>query len=162
MRFRIVDRKNKVCYNKYKLLKIHQIKRCCVCQLTKKTRSFFTSKSVVHQWTLSFIIVLIVPIILNFIAYSLSIHSIEKETTKTNLSFYENTQRQIDTTLLSYRKVAEVLSSMAEIQKNMDPDDPQVFDAIKTTLLLYDVDLKDVYLNFLYYKSYDTVATCSP
>lgn len=106
-------------------------------------------------------LVLVLPIILNYIAYFISISQIEKEITQMNLSFYESAQRNIDTVLLSYRKAAINFRATDAIGKALDPRLQEAFMELKNTYLLLDLELKDCYRSCIYYKNDGLAVTAS-
>ena len=69
----------------------------------------FHRSSLVFKWTCSFLIVLLIPIVFNYITYQYLIHNIRQEVNQKNNLFYQNIQRQIDLELERYNTIATSL-----------------------------------------------------
>ena len=113
-----------------------------------------SEKSIVRTWIKYFLIVLIVPVLLNFVAYQFSAAQLEKEITRMNLTFYRNTQRTIDKTIYTYQKIAAGL----ELSDNFKMRDAEGnMEALQSQLMSNAIDLKEARGYFIYLKQEKTI-----
>lgn len=110
---------------------------------------FKREKSVVRTWIKYFLIVLIVPVLLNFVAYQFSAAQLEKEITRMNLTFYRNTQRAIDKTIYTYQKIAASLELLDVFKMRGEEGG---MEALQNQLMSNAIDLKEARGYFIYLK----------
>lgn len=115
----------------------------------KRLRLFKREKSVVRTWIKYFLIVLIVPVLLNFVAYQFSAVQLEKEITRMNLTFYRNTQRAIDKTIYTYQKIAASLELLDVFKMRGEEGG---MEALQNQLMSNAIDLKEARGYFIYLK----------
>ena len=110
---------------------------------------FKREKSIVRTWIKYFLIVLVVPIILNFIAYRFSAIRLEKEITDMNLTFYRNTQRSVDKTIYTYQKIAASLEFSDAFKMRSQEGG---METLRNQLMSNAIDLREAREYFIYLK----------
>ena len=122
----------------------------------------FRQPSLVFKWTRSFLVVLLIPIVFNYIAYQYLIHNIRQEVNLKNNIFYQNVQRQIDWELDRYNNINSALSSNPQILAVSNLTDisaatPAIVSAFQDALKPYYLTLYNAYKSYFYFDSSSTV-----
>ncbi len=124
----------------------------------------FQKSSLVSKWTRSFLIVLIIPIIFNYISYQYLMRNIRQELNYKNNIFYQNVQRQIDLELDRYSKIASELASNPDLLslrtiQTIDQASPEMIRAFQDALKSYYFTLYNAYKFYFYFSGSSTVGS---
>ncbi len=122
----------------------------------------FHRSSLVFKWTCSFLIVLLIPIVFNYITYQYLIHNIRQEVNQKNNLFYQNIQRQIDLELERYNTITPSLISNPQILTiskltDISTATPDMIAGFQDALKPYSLMLYTAYKSYFYFDSSSSV-----
>lgn len=109
-----------------------------------------------HKWTRSFIVILVLPMVINYGFYLFQTNNIKEELDAKNVSYYESVVREMDLRIQKYKKISADLGINTLIRQVSNlPDStafsPELKSDLKDTLYRYYIDLYNTYRVFLYF-----------
>lgn len=122
------------------------------------------NRSLRYKWTRSFIVILIVPMIVNYGFYLYFMSSVRDEVDAKNQAFYETVVREVNINIQKYNKIGADLGINALVRQvsNIQAQSEitgEVAEELKNALYRYYIDLYSAYRNFVYFDENDVILT---
>lgn len=125
---------------------------------------FKQTASIRFQWLKAFLLIMIIAVFLNIVAYTLSINTWEQQMSEMNRSFYKQVQSKVDTVICSLEQISlefyldSSVVALSRLEQGQQAD-VQNIQAISALFADRDVELRNTYRSFLFFHNLSGIAS---
>ncbi len=125
---------------------------------------FKQTASIRFQWLKAFLLIMIIAVFLNIVAYTLSINAWEQQMSNMNRSFYKQVQSKVDTMICSLEQISldfyldSSVVALSRLEQGQQAD-VQNIQAISSLFADRDVELRNTYRSFLFFNNLSGIAS---